>query len=181
MSPTHLAPSAPVLTHRNLTFLEREEIALECARNRGNACIADALMISDRPADIEYRAIPGHWEGDLIPGPDSSAIGTRVERKTRFTLLLHLTRMEGHGKGNLVRNGPAIAGQGAEAVRDAITGIIKRLPEHMRRSLTWDQAAEMAQHAQRRIDTELEIYFCGFHRPWQRGSNENTNGLHRYD
>ena len=181
MPPTHLAPSAPVLTHRNLTFLEREEIALECARNRGNACIADALMISDRPADIEYRAIPGHWEGDLIPGPDSSAIGTRVERKTRFTLLLHLTRMEGHGKGNLVRNGPAIAGQGAEAVRDAITGIIKRLPEHMRRSLTWDQAAEMAQHAQRRIDTGLEIYFCDPQSPWQRGSNENTNGLRRYD
>lgn len=153
----------------------------ERARNRGKAFLADALMISDRPADIEDRAIPGHWEGDLILGLGSSAIGTLVERKTRFTMLLHLPRMEGHGKGKTVRIGPALAGHGAEAVRDAITGTIKHLPEHLRRSLTWDQGAEMAQHAQLRIDTGLEIYFCDPQSPWQRGSNENTNGLRRYD
>lgn len=151
----------------------------ERARTRGKAFIADELLISNRPADIEDRAIPGHWEGDLILGLGSSAIGTLVERKTRFTMLLHLPRMEGYGKGKAIKNGPALAGHGAEAVRDAITGTIKNLPEHLRRSLTWDQGAEMAQHAQLRIDTGLEIYFCDPQSPWQRGSNENTNGLLR--
>lgn len=151
----------------------------ERARNRGKAFIADALMISDRPAEIDDRAIPGHWEGDLILGLGSSAIGTLVERTTRFTMLLHLPRMEGHGTGKSVKNGPALAGHGAEAVRDAIAGMIGTLPAHLRRSLTWDQGAEMAQHAKLRIDTGLEIYFCDPQSPWQRGSNENTNGLLR--
>lgn len=149
------------------------------ARSRGKAFITDALMISDRPAEIGDRAIPGHWEGDLILGLGSSAIGTLVERTTRFTMLLHLPRMEGHGTGKSVKNGPALAGHGAEAVRDAIAGTIGSLPAHLRRSLTWDQGAEMAQHAQLRIDTGLEIYFCDPQSPWQRGSNENTNGLLR--
>lgn len=151
----------------------------ERARNRSKAFIADALMISERPAEIGDRAVPGHWEGDLILGLGSSAIGTLVERTTRFTMLLHLPRMEGHGTGKSVKNGPALAGHGAEAVRNAIAGTICNLPAHLRRSLTWDQGAEMAQHAQLRIDTGLEIYFCDPQSPWQRGSNENTNGLLR--
>lgn len=151
----------------------------ERARNRGKSFLTDALMISDRPAEISDRAVPGHWEGDLILGMGSSAIGTLVERTTRFTMLLHLPRMKGHGTGNPVKNGPALAGHGAEAVRDAIAQTISSLPDHMRRSLTWDQGAEMAQHAQLRIDTGLEIYFCDPQSPWQRGSNENTNGLLR--
>lgn len=151
----------------------------ERARNRGKAFIADALMISDRPVEIDDRAVPGHWEGDLILGLGSSAIGTLVERTTRFTMLLHLPRKEGHGTGRLVKNGPALAGHGAEAVRDAIAETISSLPAHLRRSLTWDQGAEMAQHAQLRIDTGLDIYFCDPQSPWQRGSNENTNGLLR--
>src|SRR5690606_29466013 len=100
----------------------------ERARNRGKSFVADALMISDRPAEVDDRAVPGHWEGDLILGLGSSAIGTLVERQTRFTMLLHLPRMERHGKDKAVRNGPALAGHGAEAVRDAIAGTIMDLP-----------------------------------------------------
>lgn len=151
----------------------------ERARNRGKSFISDELMISDRPAEIDDRAVPGHWEGDLILGLGSSAIGTLVERTTRFTMLLHLPRMEGHGKARTSRNGPALAGHGAKAIRDAISDTIMDLPAHLRRSLTWDQGAEMAQHTQLRIDTGLEIYFCDPQSPWQRGSNENTNGLLR--
>lgn len=151
----------------------------ERVRNRGKSFVADALMISDRPAEVCDRAVPGHWEGDLILGLGSSAIGTLVERTTRFTMLLHLPRMEGHGTAKSIKNGPALAGHGAEAVRDAIAGTIMELPAHLRRSLTWDQGAEMAQHAQLRIDTGLDIYFCDPQSPWQRGSNENTNGLLR--
>jgi IS30 family transposase len=102
-----------------------------------------------------------------------------VERTTRFTMLLHLPRMHGHGDQPRAHNGPALAGHGAEAVRDAIAASIATLPEQLRRSLTWDQGAEMAQHAQLRIDTGLAIYFCDPHSPWQRGTNENTNGLLR--
>jgi IS30 family transposase len=108
----------------------------------------------------------------------SSAIGTLAERTTRFTLLLHLPPMEGHG-GPRAKNGPALAGHGAEAVRDAIASTITTLPGQLRRPLTWDQGAEMAQHAQLRTGTGLEIYFCDPHSPWQRGTNENTNGLLR--
>jgi IS30 family transposase len=104
--------------------------------------------------------VPGHWEGDLILGLGSSAIGTLVERSTRFTMLLHLPRMDGHGQGLPVKNGPALAGHGAEAVREAIATTITTLPEQLRRSLTWDQGAELAQHARLRVDTGLAIYFC---------------------
>ena len=151
----------------------------ERAGNRGKSFIEDALMISDRPAEIGDRAVPGHWEGDLILGLGSSAIGTLVERTTRFTMLLHLPRMEDHGKAKSLKNGPALAGHGAEAVRDAIAGTIMELPAQLRRSLTWDQGAEMAQHARLRVDTGLDVYFCDPQSPWQRGSNENTNGLLR--
>jgi len=136
-------------------------------------------MISERPPEAADRAVPGHWEGDLIVGLGSSAIGTLVERTTRFTLLLHLPPMAGHGPGTRENNGPALAGHGAEAVRDAITHTIATLPEQLRRSLTWDQGAEMSQHARLRIDTGLRVYFCDPHSPWQRGTNENTNGLLR--
>jgi IS30 family transposase len=136
-------------------------------------------MISERPAEIADRAVPGHWEGDLILGLGSSAIGTLVERTTRFTLLLHLPRMAAYGELARIKNGPALAGHGAEAVRAAITRTIITLPEQVRQSLTWDQGAELAQHVNLRIDTGLQIYFCDPHSPWQRGTNENTNGLLR--
>jgi IS30 family transposase len=140
--------------------------------------VSAEVLISARPGEADDRAVPGHWEGDLIVGLGSSAIGTLVERTTRFTMLLHLPRMDDHGLPR-VKNGPALAGHGAEAVRDAIASTIVTLPQQIRRSLTWDQGAEMAQHAQLRIDTGLPIYFCDPHSPWQRGTNENTNGLLR--
>ncbi|MFL6970663.1 MAG: IS30 family transposase [Xanthobacteraceae bacterium] len=148
-------------------------------RGRGKHHVGPEVMISQRPAEASDRAVPGHWEGDLILGRRSSAVGTLVERTTRFTLLLHLPRMPGHAEGPREKNGPAIAGHGAEAVRDAIARTITTLPVQLRRSLTWDQGAEMSQHAQLRIDTGVQIYFCDPHSPWQRGTNENTNGLLR--
>jgi IS30 family transposase len=147
-------------------------------RGRGRSFVNAEVLIKERPDEAEDRAVPGHWEGDLIVGLGSSAIGTLVERTTRFTLLLHLPRMDDQGRPR-VKNGPALAGHGAEAVRDAIASTIVTLPQQLRRSLTWDQGAEMAQHAQLRIDTGLRIYFCDPHSPWQRGTNENTNGLLR--
>ncbi len=168
---------------RELTACLRTGRALRVPRartqGRGKKFVSPEIMISERPVEVEDRAVPGHWEGDLILGLGSSAIGTLVERTTRFTMLLHLPRLEGHGDEPRVKNGPALAGHGAEAVRDTIASTITTLPEQLRRSLTWDQGAEMAQHAQLRIDTGLAIYFCDPHSPWQRGTNENTNGLLR--
>jgi IS30 family transposase len=151
------------------------------ARSRQNASghVTSDVMISERPAEADDRAVPGHWEGDLIIGTGRSAIGTLVERTTRFTMLLHLPRMDGYGVEPRVKNGPALAGRGAEAVKDAIIGTITTLPEQLRRSLTWDRGKELAQHAQLRIDTGLQVYFADPHSPWQRGTNENTNGLLR--
>ena len=165
---------------RELTACLRTGRALRVPRaraRRGKSFVTDEVLISERPAEAEDRAVPGHWEGDLILGLQSSAIGTLVERTTRFTMLLHLPPMTDEGP--RVKNGPAVAGHGAEAVRDAIASTITMLPEQLRRSLTWDQGAEMAQHAQLRIDTGLPVYFCDPRSPWQRGSNENTNGLLR--
>ena len=166
---------------RELTACLRTGRALRVPRartRRGKSFVTDQVLISERPAEAEDRAVPGHWEGDLIIGLGSSAIGTLVERTTRFTMLLHLPPMDGHG-GPRVKNGPALTGHGAEAVRDAIADTITMLPEQLRRSLTWDQGTEMAQHAQLRIETGLPVYFCDPHSPWQRGTNENTNGLLR--
>ena len=145
---------------------------------RGKKFIAPEVMISQRPSDAMDRAVPGHWEGDLIIGLNKTAIGTLVERTTRFTMLLHLPAMEGHGE-QRIKNGPPLAGHGAQAVRDAIAAAISTLPEQLRKSLTWDQGSEMAQHAKLTTDVGLAIYFCDPHSPWQRGTNENTNGLLR--
>ena len=124
--------------------------------------IPGLVNISERPAEAEDRAVPGHWEGDLILGTRSTAIGTLVERSTRFVLLLHLP-----GRHD------------AASVAAAMTAAMAGLPAHLRRSLTWDQGAEMAAHVQIAAATGLAIYFCDPHSPWQRGSNENTNGLLR--
>ena len=166
---------------RELTACLRTGRALRVPRarvRRGKSFLTDEVMISQRPAEADDRAVPGHWEGDLIIGLSSSAIGTLVERSSRFTLLLHLPPMPGHDASR-VKDGPALSGHGAEAVRDAIAAAIIKLPQQLRRSLTWDQGSEMAQHAQLRIDTGLPVYFCDPRSPWQRGSNENTNGLLR--
>jgi len=165
---------------RELTACLRTGRAMRVPRaraRRGKNFVTDQVLISERPAEAEDRAVPGHWEGDLILGLERSAIGTLVERSTRFTMLLHLPPMTDQGP--RVKNGPALAGHGAEAVRDAIAEAITTLPEQLRRSLTWDQGTEMAQHAQLRIQTDLPVYFCDPHSPWQRGTNENTNGLLR--
>jgi IS30 family transposase len=144
---------------------------------RGKNFVNEQIMISERPAEAEDRAVPGHWEGDLILGTGHSAIGTLVERSTRFTMLLHLPPPE--DRQPRIKNGPPVTGHGGEQVRDAIAAAIMTLPEQLRRSLTWDQGAEMAQHAKLRIDTGVQVYFCDPQSPWQRGTNENTNGLLR--
>lgn len=149
------------------------------ARQRASGHVTPEVMISERPAEAEDRAVPGHWEGDLIIGTNRSAIGTLVERTTRFTMLIHLPRMAGYRIELRVKNGPALAGYGAEAMRDALATQMTMMPEQLRRSLTWDRGKELAQHAQLKIDTGIAVYFADPHSPWQRGSNENINGLLR--
>jgi IS30 family transposase len=139
-------------TLRDLRLGRALRVPRERTRNRNKPFIGDAIMISDRPPEIADRAVPGHWEGDLILGLESSAIGTLVERSSRFTMLLHLPRMDGYQRGQRIKNGPPLAGHGAEAVREAIVQSMGELPEQLRQSLTWDQGAEMAQHVRLSID-----------------------------
>jgi IS30 family transposase len=152
---------------RELAACLRTGRAVRKRRRRGDErrvrFVEPMVMISDRPAEAADRAVPGHWEGDLIVGAlNRSAIGTLVERSTRFTLLLHLP-----GRHD------------CESVRDAIVEAITDLPVQLRRSLTWDQGAELALHHQIRFASGLPVYFCEPGSPWQRGTNENTNGLLR--
>jgi len=151
---------------RELASCLRTGRALRRPRRKGGerrGKIPGMVMISERPAEADDRAVPGHWEGDLIAGASSrSAIGTLVERSTRFVMLLHLP--DGHG---------------ADQVASAMTEAMATLPAQLRRSLAWDQGSEMAGHAQIALAADLDIYFCDPHSPWQRGSNENTNGLLR--
>src|SRR3712207_6306767 len=142
-----------------------------------DVCSSD--LISERPAEAEDRAVPGHWEGDLIIGLQRSAIGTLVERTTRFTMLVHLPREEGWGLTPRTKNGPALAGYGAVTMKNALAATITTLPEELRRSLTWDRGKELSQHAQFTVETGTPVFFADPHSPWQRGSNENTNGLLR--
>ena len=137
--------------------------ALGSAKHQHRGVVHDMVMISDRPAEIEDRAVPGHWEGDLIVGANhGSAVGTLVERTTRFVLLMHLGQ-----------------DHGAKAVEEAMRKAIATLPSELMRSVTWDQGTEMVNHRAITIATGVPIYFCDPHSPWQRGSNENTNGLLR--
>jgi IS30 family transposase len=151
------------------------------ARGRGKSSVTPEILIGGRPAEAEDRAVPGHREGDLVLGLSRSATGALVERTARSTLPLHPPPMEGHRTGLREKDGPALAGRGAEAVRDAIACAITTSPEQLRCSSTWDQGSEMAQHARLRVDTGtgLQVCFCGPHGPWRRGTNENTNGLLR--
>jgi IS30 family transposase len=129
----------------------------------GGGRLRDMVLISERPAEAADRAVPGHWEGDLIIGKGGrSAIGTLVERKSRYVMLLHLPN-----------------GRTAPHVRVALTRKVSELPAELRRTLTWDQGKEMAEHVRFRTDTKMDVFFCDPHSPWQRGSNENTNGLLR--
>jgi len=148
---------------RELSRCLRTGRAARRPRSRKTNQRADMVMISDRPAEAKDRAVPGHWEGDLILGKDGlSAVGTLVERTTRYVLLLHLP-----------------AGKNAQRVDAAMRRAISKLPAELFRTITWDQGKEMARHANFTIDTGIQVYFCDPHSPWQRGSNENTNGLLR--
>jgi IS30 family transposase len=163
---------------RELVVCLRTGRALRVPRSRTRqqawAHVTPDVLISARPAEVEDRK-----EGDLIIGTDHSAVGTLVERTTRITMLLHLLRLAEYGLVPRVKNGPALAGHGAEVTRKAIVVQMSALPIRMRKSLTWDRGKEMSEHAQFTIDTGVQVFFADPQSPWQRGTNENTNGLLR--
>lgn len=145
------------------------------AKQRAWAHVTSDTLISERPAEVADRAVPGHWEGDLIIGLQRSAIGTLVERTTRFTMLIHLPREDGWGVIPRTKNGPAPAGYGAITMSKALAETITTLPEQLRRSLTWDRGKELSAHARFTVETGVPVFFADPHSPWQRG----TNGLLR--
>jgi IS30 family transposase len=149
------------------------------SRNKAWAHVTPDVVISQRPAEVEDRAVPGHWEGDLVIGLQRSAIGTLVERTTRFTMLIHLPREQGYGVTPRRKNGPALAGYGAVTMKNALAATMTTLPAELRRSLTWDRGKELSAHAQFSVETGIAVYFADPQSPWQRGTNENTNGLLR--
>jgi IS30 family transposase len=149
------------------------------ARRQAWAHVTPEVMISERPAEVEDRAVPGHWEGDLLIGLQRSAIGTLVERTTRFTMLIHLPREAGFGVVPRTKNGPPLAGYGAITMKNALASTMTTLPEQLRRSLTRDRGKELSAHATFKVETSIPVFFADPHSPWQRGTNENTNGLLR--
>jgi len=149
------------------------------SRNKPQGHITADVVLSERPAEAEDRAVPGHWEGDLIIGTGRSAIGTLVERSSRSTLLVHLPRLEGWGEKPYVKNGPSLGGYGAVAMNAALTASITTLPDQLRKTLTWDRGKELSGHAQFALETGTRVFFADPHSPWQRPTNENTNGLLR--
>ena len=148
-------------------------------RNKPQGHVTDDVVLSQRPAEAADRAVPGHWEGDLIIGTGRSAIGTLVERSSRCTLLVHLPRLEGWGDSPVVKNGPSLGGYGALAMNAALAASMARLPVQLRQTLTWDRGKELSGHAQLALDTGTKVFFADPHSPWQRPTNENTNGLLR--
>lgn len=168
---------------RELVWCLRTGRALRAPRERSRrktwAHVTPETLISERPAEVEDRAVPGHWEGDLLIGLERSAIGTVVERKTRLTLLVHLPREEGYRHKETPKNGPALAGYGAITMKNALATTMSTLPAQLARSLTWDRGKEMSAHAQFRVETGIPVFFADPQSPWQRGTNENTNGLLR--
>ena len=168
---------------RELVACLRTGRALRAPRARARratwAHVTPEVMISERPAEVDDRAVPGHWEGDLVIGLNRSAIGTLVERTTRFTMLIHLPREDGFGVIPRTNNGPPLAGYGAVTMKNALAATMTTLPEQLRRTLTWDRGKELSQHVAFKIETGIDVYFADPQSPWQRGSNENTNGLLR--
>ncbi|MGW9351879.1 IS30 family transposase [Nocardiopsis flavescens] len=149
------------------------------ARDKPQGHVTAEVVLSQRPAEAADRAVPGHWEGDLIIGTGRSAIGTLVERSSRSTLLVHLPRLEGWGERPAAKNGPSLGGYGAVAMNAALRASMTRLPGQLRRTLTWDRGKELSFHAQFTVDTGTRVFFADPHSPWQRPTNENTNGLLR--
>lgn len=149
------------------------------SQNKPQGHVTADVVISERPAEAADRAVPGHWEGDLIIGTSRSAIGTLAERSSRSTLLVHLPRLEGYGMQPVVKNGPALAGYGAEAMVKALIASMTQLPEQLRKTLTWDRGKELSDHAKFALATGTRVFFADPHSPWQRPTNENTNGLLR--
>lgn len=149
------------------------------ARRKAWAHVTPEVLISERPAEAEDRAVPGHWEGDLLIGLERSAIGTLVERTTRFTMLVHLPREHGYRHGHSIKNGPALAGYGAITMKNALAATMSKLPQQLKRSVTWDRGKELSAHAAFKVETGIPVFFADPHSPWQRGTNENTNGLLR--
>lgn len=149
------------------------------AQSKSWAHVSEDVMISNRPEEALDRAVPGHWEGDLIIGLNRSAIGTLVERSSRFTVLVHLPREEGYGLIPRRKNGPALAGYGAITMANALKNAITEMPELLWQSLTWDRGKELSDHARFTVESGVKVFFADPHSPWQRGTNENTNGLLR--